>query len=101
MEALFIKELRPSLNTQETPVPLLLYNGYPRMPFYLYYLLIYANVFIFYLSVLILKIKNKKQSENIITEAVRSLFRVKKEDKACYGIFWARRRTLLETSENR
>ena len=87
MEVLFIKELRPSLNTQETPVPLLLYNGYPRMPFYLYYLLIYANVFIFYLSVLILKIKNEKQSENIITEAVRSLFRVKKEDKACYEIF--------------
>ena len=25
-EALFIKELRPSLNTQETSVPLLLYN---------------------------------------------------------------------------
>ena len=26
LEALFIKELRPSLNTQETSVPLFLYN---------------------------------------------------------------------------
>ena len=41
-EALFIKELRPSLNTQETSVPLLLYNGLSIMTFYLHFLQIYT-----------------------------------------------------------
>ena len=35
-EELFIKELCSSLNTQETPVPLLLYNSQPIMAFYLH-----------------------------------------------------------------
>ena len=33
-EALFIKALRPSLNTQETSVPLRLYNDWNLIVFY-------------------------------------------------------------------
>ena len=41
-EALFIKELRPSLNTQETCVSLFLYNNWPTLPFYLY---LFTNIY--------------------------------------------------------
>ena len=41
-EALFIEELRLSLNAQETSVSLLLYNDYPTMGFYLH---LFTNIY--------------------------------------------------------
>ena len=42
LEALFIKELYPLLNTQETSAPLLLYNDEPLMAFYLH---LFTNIY--------------------------------------------------------
>ena len=66
-EALFTKELRPSLNTQETSVPIFcIMTNQSIMTFCLHFLLIYTNVFIFCLSAHILTVVSLPQ---IITVA--------------------------------